>query len=415
MTTRPAREHRSGMVTLGGGSAAQWCRDVVRVTRDVHRIDAALEAACATAPPAPRITATPLLGGALAEVVERTERPLPDAAAEHRRRRRSEAVARDLTGPHADDCPSGTRPRPRPVEAPDPVSPPGCAPRPAERPDPGPAPSAPRSPSVPAARLRALAGPDLDACAPGRSPGAADAGRRTPRPAPRTGSSRPAQAVAPVHPSADLAASLASRLASRVGASGPDGLLRLGRARVRATGPATDLLATDLRTLAAPGTADRALDTARERAADTPVEAPRGRRRRPAEPPVGGHRAPPATDGTDSVRDPRAPTDAPAAPDRTPSSPTVVPADVPTDLPTDLQGLRALARYAERPARPPRLGGGPLSDDTEAARGLPWTGTAPVTPDVRAATTAVGLNEPDLELVMTRILDDAARRHGIEV
>lgn len=408
MTTRPAREHRSGMVTLGGGSAAQWCRDVVRVTRDVHRIDTALEAACATVSPAPRITATPLLGGALAEVVERTERPVPDAAAEHRSHRRAEAVARDLTGPHADDCPSGTRPRPRPVEAPDPVSPPGCAPRPAERLDPGPAPSVPRSPSVPVARLRALAGPDLDACAPGRSPGAADAGRRTPWPAPRTGPSRPAQAVAPVRPSAGLAASLASRLASRVGASGPDDLLRLGRARVRATGPATHLLAADLRTLATPGAADHALGTARERAADTPVEAPRGRRRRPAEPPVGGHRTRSTTDGADSVRAPRARTDAPAAPDRTPSTPAA-------DPPTDVQGLRALARYAEPPAPAPRLGGGPLSDDTEAARGLPWTGTAPVTPDVRAATTAVGLNEPDLELVMTRILDDAARRHGIEV
>ncbi|WP_040398952.1 hypothetical protein, partial [Cellulomonas massiliensis] len=82
---------------------------------------------------------------------------------------------------------------------------------------------------------------------------------------------------------------------------------------------------------------------------------------------------------------------------------------------TDGRQPHTVAHWAEPTSRPPRLGDGPLADDRPAARGLAWTGTGPTTADVRAATTSLGLAEPDLELVMTRILDDAARRHGIEV
>ncbi|QTE31202.1 hypothetical protein [Pengzhenrongella sicca] len=78
----------------------------------------------------------------------------------------------------------------------------------------------------------------------------------------------------------------------------------------------------------------------------------------------------------------------------------------------DARGVRALTRFAEQPAEPARLGPAP-ADGGAPAGGDPSVGTWPA-PGERGAG-AAGLAEPDLERLLTRVLDDAARRHGIEV
>lgn len=401
-----------------GGAAAAWCRGVARATRDVHRVDAGLAAVCSAAPRRPRVATGPLLGSTLPRLVDRPvpEPPADDPAAATRRTRREEAARRDLVPPPA-DCPPGARPRPAPVPPPATPHPPGRIPRPAAwcPPDGATPGSAHRPPPaagsrVPVGRLRAWAGPDLR---PG-SAGLASAGpakvAREERPR-RTPPAVAGVGGRPVAPAALLTGHVADRLARRIGASSAEALGGLARTTPRATGATPDLTRADLRALAAPATQpdDQAPTPPPESRA--PEDTPRRRtRRRPGEVGPAARRQSTAPEsGHSAARRPAE--DAAAVPPSTGPTPRPL---LPDPI-ADRTVRRELSRFAEQPIQPPRLGGGPLSDDTAAARGEAWTGTGRATPDVRASSTAVGLSEPDLELLMTRVLDDAARRHGIEV
>jgi len=404
-----------GPLDAAGGAAA-WCRDTVRATAAVHHVDAAVAAACATRPRPPRLVPAPLLGDCLAQVVERRPAPVP-AEPQPRRTRRVEPTT--PAAGHAPDHPgSERRPRPPRVEPSEPAAPPGRVARPAVCP-PDRLPAGPLPQGVPAprvgtmgtvgtARLRALAGEQGVWSV--RAAGGAGAAPRPPWPARRADVPGPARGhLATAREAGERGATLARRVAERLG--GRVDVAALRRARVRATGPVDGLTARDLRALAEAASPEGTAATAPPGGAAPvpppapgagPAEAPdparrsrRARRRAALAEPAGAGSARGAVDPSGAPPERPAPrAAAPRADERDP---------------------HALARWAEPTARPPRLRDGPLADDAPAARGLAWTGTGPVTADARAATTALGLAEPDLELVMTRILDDAARRHGIEV
>lgn len=414
-------------VLSSGGSAALWCHDVVHRTQNLRRVDDCLRAVCDTTGRPPRIASGPLLGTTLSEVLDRPQDafPLSGDPAVPRRHRAAPGAGERVSTPRTGvltDAPPGERR----AEIGSPP-PPGRLPRRSIRSD-GPAGgSAPSSSTLPApgvrvpvSRLRALAGPDSFRPARpsegdvGGTVGAVRDRLRPTRRAKRTSASltrlpdAPATAEAAVD---DLVRRLARRLARRLGASADDDLASMRRAAPRVSPP--DITETHLRELAGldarPGLVTRTGDAEPEHT---------GRAAPPRHgQPTGPDRGPKARSARDS-RTAAPPDD--ESPHPRPDVVTGVGLDVPastlrSDPAVDLQGVGALSRFAETSARPPRLVDGPLADDTPAARGSAWTGSAPATPDVRAATAAAGLSQPDLELVMARILDDVARRHGIEV
>jgi hypothetical protein len=398
------RERRTGALHSGAGPAS-WCRDVVAATRSVHHVTDAVRSTCATARPTPTLTTSPLFGTVLADVLDRpapTSRPA--SAVETGRVRRRTSLTAPAPAPTAEICPSGQQVRRTRTLAPLPsverTVPPAAADCPPDE-VPGSSARAERlteqqaSCRVPVGRLLTLAGPTST---PSSSSPTSPTSPASPAPpaAPARLRAVPAPPVVrqprPTVPAASFAPALADRVARRLGTNllgerfartGPwplDPTVGPTKARLLA-------LALPARVVAAPATSDEA----------APV---RTRRRRDSRTP---ERTRPRAGSAEATTHP--------------ATPTSVPAAHPTPR-IDQSGQREVGTFAEQPTEPARLASDDRSDESATGLGGAFQGAGrremPAAPGVTPGTVA-GLAEPDLERLMTRVLDDAARRHGIEV
>jgi len=380
---------RVGALHSGAGPAS-WCRDVVAATRSVHHVTDAVRSTCATARPTPRVSTGPLFGTALADVLDRPAPPSPPASAvEKDQVRRRTSPTTPVPAPTAEICPPGQLVRPTRTLAPLPSVERTVAPTAADCPPeevPGSSARAerlteqPASCRVPAGQLLALAGPT-------RTLTPASPAQRRPVPA-----SPSVRRPRPTVPAVSFAPWAADQIARRLGTNLPGE--RLARTGLRQLDPAVGptkaqllALAVPARVVHAPTTSDEVapVPTRRRRDSRTPERA----RPRAGSAEATTHRATPAS----------------------------VPAAHPTPR-TDQSGLRELGTFAEQPTEPARLAADDRSDESATGLGGAFQGVGrremPAVPGVTPGTVA-GLAEPDLERLMTRVLDDAARRHGIEV
>ncbi|GAA3816183.1 hypothetical protein [Cellulomonas soli] len=406
------------------GAPAAWCAASVRATRALHDVPDAVRAVCAAAPRTPHVLRGPLLGTCLTDVLDRAPADPPDEPAAGSRPPRRSSSGGPVGAGVGRPAPGGARvadrfpaPGPRPETVPPVRRTRAGGTTGAPRPGRAPGGSGAAVAVVPEHRLRALAGPV------GRA-AAHPTGRRAARPgtgsAPARGSGRETLPGAE-----DLAARLARRLVQRVAglAGGPrasdggDALGQLARGALRPVGtPAGPELAGLLARLVAAVPAGPAAPVGEGGAGSgrgvadvtppVPGRARRGRRGAP----VTDETAGPGPEPSGAARAGRGPAVTPRPPsvadDRTGPTRLWPPAG------SDERRPHPEGPLDERPGTPDRLRDG---DTAPAGRGETWTGVRPVTADTRASAAVVGLAEPDLEQLLTQVLTDAARRHGIEV
>lgn len=375
-----------------GGGPASWCRDVVTATRSVHHVTESVGATCATARKEPSVVRGPLFGSCLADVLDRPAPPAVQQPATPAPRTRVRPTTPEPATTQ-EVCPPGQQPRHRPSVTPLPQ--PARPEQPMVRtPDPGAHRTSVPAPLPPVDRREQRIEPD---CPPDEVPGSpARAARLTDQPA----SCRV--------PAGHLLALAGPTRSLEVASSEPRSLPRPRTPQVRRprpTAPAEQF---------APGVADRLV---RRLGTDVPTARLLRRGLRPLEPQDTPTKAQLLALAV-PTRVVATPSDAaPVPPRRRRAGTPPTPAPTPTPR-TDETAVRTLGGFAEQPTEPARLPADDRSD--EAASGLGGAFQAagrremPAVPGPTPGAVA-GLAEPDLERLMTRVLDDAARRHGIEV
>ncbi len=382
-------------VLHAGGSPAQWCRGLERVTAEVAAIDVYVQATSAAAGAVPSLVDRPLLGTTLAELTD-----CPPGAEGDDLQRVDHPGRLDRSTPRS-------APPPRPPAVPEPPHHRRGRRMAADCPSPAPRVAAGERPAsrVSTDRLRNWVG-DLPAATgvrrspPKPSPGEGVPGK--PRPettaVPRPESDRPSPDLS----SPDLSSgekflhAVTAAVWRRVGDTENPPLDRMLKQVTRPgpTAPAELLRRTASGERDQPGSAGRR-HVAPPNQGSRPVA-----RRGDAEEPWPTRRREVAV---------REPTARGRVPEASPGKAVGVDHPIPASgAGFDERAVRTVSRFAEQPALPRRDRVGPPAPDTGPGPMLPG---AP-RPTSSAAST---MSADDLERLIERVLGDAARRHGIEV